>query len=237
MRVLALDTTTRSGSVALVENGRVVDERRGDGTRTHAERLPREALDLVSAHALAPRDLDLFAVASGPGSFTGLRIGIATLQGLAFVTGRPMIGISLLDALAHAAAVELPAGALVGAWVDAHRYEVFAALYRVGNGAPFTPERVEPLEPPSVGHPAAILERWRDAGLPETFIGDGAALYAELIEDGAGAAAVYDAPLLAGMVGQLGAVRAALGEAGSPAAIRPLYVRRPDAELERERRR
>ena len=91
MRVIALDSTTRAGSVALVEDDCVIDERAGDASRPHAERLPGEIVDLAAAHGVALADVDLFAVASGPGSFTGLRIGIATMQGLAFVHGRRLI--------------------------------------------------------------------------------------------------------------------------------------------------
>src|SRR5450631_4316072 len=104
MRVLALDTTTRAGSVALVEDDRVVEEREGDSSRTHALRLPAELLRVLETRGLAIADVDLFAVASGPGSFTGLRIGIATMQGLAVVQQRRVAGISALDALAHLAA-------------------------------------------------------------------------------------------------------------------------------------
>src|SRR5262245_53098932 len=108
MRVLALDSTTRTGSVALVEDGRIVEERRGDAARTQAERLPSELIALVEAHHVALADVDLYAVASGPGSFTGLRIGIATVQGLAFVHRRRIFGISALEALGHAIAATLP---------------------------------------------------------------------------------------------------------------------------------
>src|SRR5471032_1379693 len=111
MRVLALDTTTRAGSVALVDDDRIVDERSGDGTRTHAERLPGELIALVDANALAWPDVDLFAVASGPGSFTGLRIGIATIQGLAFARGSRMVAVPALEALAHVASLDVPPGA------------------------------------------------------------------------------------------------------------------------------
>ena len=77
MRVIALDSTTRAGSVALVEDDCVIDERAGDASRSHAEWLPGEIVDLAAAHGVALAEVDLFAVASGPGSFTGLRIGIA----------------------------------------------------------------------------------------------------------------------------------------------------------------
>src|SRR5881227_3776281 len=161
MRVLALDTTTREGSVALVEDDRVVDERRGDGSRTHAERLPSELADLAAAHGVAWADIDVFAVASGPGSFTGLRIGIATVQGLAFVCARPVVGVPALDALAHAGSIDAPAGTVVGVWMDAQRRDVFASLYEVVDAPLLAPERLRVVEEPTVGDPASTLERWR----------------------------------------------------------------------------
>ena len=118
MRVLALDTTTRAGSVALIEDDRIVDERCGDGARTHAARLPAELIALVDAHHLALADIDLYAVASGPGSFTGLRIGIATIQGLAFVHARRVAAIPALDALAHIGSVDAPPGGLIYALLN-----------------------------------------------------------------------------------------------------------------------
>src|SRR5437870_5390124 len=99
MRVLALDTTTRAGSVALVIDGRVAVERAGDETRTHAERLPGEILDVLRETGNTVADIDLLAVAIGPGSFTGLRVGIATVQGLAMVRGLPVAPVPALRAL------------------------------------------------------------------------------------------------------------------------------------------
>src|SRR6476660_6341905 len=178
MRVLALDSTTRAGSVALVDDCRVVDERSGDGSRTHAERLPHELVALADAHGVALADIDLYAVAAGPGSFTGLRIGIATVQGLAFVHRRRVVGIPALDALAYAAAADEAAGTLIAAWMDAHRRDVFSALYRVGDGAPFGAGRLERVDDASVGDPASILARWRDrSSSPRIVVGDGATAF------------------------------------------------------------
>ena len=111
MRVLALDTTTRAGSAALVDDDRIVDERSGDGSRTHALRLPGEIVALAEANQWPLSTIDRYAVASGPGSFTGLRIGIATIQGLAFVHSRRVVAVPALEALAHAASGDLPEGA------------------------------------------------------------------------------------------------------------------------------
>src|SRR6185436_14175858 len=94
MRVLALDTTTRAGSVAVVEDDRIVLQRGGDPARTHVERLPAEILSVLQDAGLALPAVDVFAVAAGPGSFTGLRVGIATIQGLAFVLHRKVVALS-----------------------------------------------------------------------------------------------------------------------------------------------
>jgi len=235
MRVIALDSTTRTGSVALVEDGRIVEERRGDGSRSHAERLPMAIVALAGAHGVALGDVDLYAVASGPGSFTGLRIGIATMQGLAFVHDRRIFAVSVLDALAHAASAGVPPGTLIAAWMDAYRRDVFAALYRVTAAAPFTAERLESIEGPSVGDPAATLARWVDElGVDPVFVGDGAAMYASEIRSAIVGARVIAPPALAGTIGRLAVARAS--EALDPGSVRPLYVRRPDAEIARDKK-
>jgi tRNA threonylcarbamoyladenosine biosynthesis protein TsaB len=233
MRVLALDTTTRAGSAALVVDDRVVDERGGDAARTHALRLPGEIVALADAHQWRLSEIDLFAVASGPGSFTGLRIGIATIQGLAFVHRRRIVAVPALAALAHAASVGLPEGARVAAWMDAHRRDVFAALYQVTAAAPFSRTRIVEIDGPTVGSAAATLARWRAAGgpPPTVVVGDGATLYAADLAAGLPAARVVAPPSIAGIIGRLAAARAF--DPQDPSAIRPLYVRRPDAELAR----
>jgi tRNA threonylcarbamoyladenosine biosynthesis protein TsaB len=239
MRVIALDTTTRAGSAALVDDDRIVDQRSGDGERTHALRLPGEILAIAEANGVALSSVDLYAVASGPGSFTGLRIGIATIQGLAFVHRRPTVAVTALDAIAHAVSGELPPGSVVAAWMDAHRHDVFAALYRVTAAPAFTPERLEVIEGPTVGDPASTLARWLGplAAVPLVFAGDGAVMYAGDISRAVPAAHIVPPPLLAGAVGRLAASRASRGETIEPTALLPLYVRRPDVEVAREGRR
>jgi tRNA threonylcarbamoyladenosine biosynthesis protein TsaB len=234
MRVLALDTTTRAGSVALVEDECIVDERSGDGARTHALRLPGEVVALSDAHHWPLSEIDVYAVATGPGSFTGLRIGIATIQGLAFVHGRRIVGVPALEALAHAACLEQSEGALIAAWMDAHRGELFTALYRVQAGPPFSRARLVEVEGPAVGSAASTLQRWRTlaAGSAVWFVGDGAVLYGDEIVRHWPASTILPPPLLAGAVGRLAIARAS--EALEPSAIRPLYVRRPDVEIVRD---
>ena len=104
MLVLALDTTTaRAAASPSCRDGACWTRSPATRRGPHAERLPGDLLALLERHGLRPPDVDVFAVATGPGSFTGLRIGIAAIQGLAFATGRPVVGVSALEALAHAA--------------------------------------------------------------------------------------------------------------------------------------
>jgi tRNA threonylcarbamoyladenosine biosynthesis protein TsaB len=229
MRVLALDSTTRSGSVALVDNGLVIDEREGDPSRTHGERLPAELAQLGAPWST----VDVFAVASGPGSFTGLRIGIATMQGLALVTGRPVAGVSGLEAHAQIASQLVGPDALVAVWIDAQRGEVFSALYRTTDAPVFTRERLVEIEAPAVAAPAFTLRAWSQYDLRSAiFAGDGTARYASSIEAAESGPRIAPPTLLAGAIGRMAAASGDL--AGSPSAIHPLYVRRPDAELHRD---
>jgi len=260
--VLALDTTTREGSLALARDGELLDTWRGDASLTHARRLPGDILEGLARHRLALADVDLFAVAAGPGSFTGLRIGIATIQGMAFAHRRPVVGVSALDALAYTALgwqcpgpsdLSDPSDVLartprrIGALMDAQRREVFACLYEpVGPADPPTAQRtaadlgeLRVVAGPEVGFPADVLAdgAWQGRGAT-LFLGDGAIQYRELIGKSTGgreATIVDPLPALAPAICSIGARRASQGLATTPHAIRPIYVRRPDAELARNR--
>jgi tRNA threonylcarbamoyladenosine biosynthesis protein TsaB len=236
MRVLSLDTTTCAGSVALVEDHRILAERRGDPLRTHAGRLPRDVLSLLDEHGLSPSDVDLFAVASGPGSFTGMRVGIATMQGLAFVQGRRIAAVSALEAIAQSTTRDLTAGTVIGVWMDARRHDVFSALYRLAAKPPFDPGRLVELDGPAVGDPAATLIRWgRIVDRAALFVGDGAAQYGDVLRSCHPDARIIDAPRLAGTIGLMAVASSEAGGTLAPGDVRPLYVRRPDAEVEREK--
>ncbi|MFB3853597.1 MAG: tRNA (adenosine(37)-N6)-threonylcarbamoyltransferase complex dimerization subunit type 1 TsaB [Vicinamibacterales bacterium] len=265
MIVLGLDTTTRAGSVALVCDGRLAGHLEGDASRVHAERLPGDLVRLLETHGFRPADVDVFAVVAGPGSFTGLRVGVATIQGLAFGLGRGVVAVGALDALGQVAAGwdglnpprPLPAGSLAGAVMDGQRGEVFSALYRttepslgggdrVGEAAAAAPLLIEVVSPPSVSDPPGLFERWRnlvrpiasDMSLRVVLAGDGALLH----RDAARAAlppnvgVVEPLPPLAPVAALMAAWRAERGEVVRPHAVRPVYVRRTDAELARDRR-
>jgi tRNA threonylcarbamoyladenosine biosynthesis protein TsaB len=228
--ILALDTTTRGGSAAVLRDADARAVVAGDPARTHGERLPAELDRALRDAGLARRDVDLLAVASGPGAFTGLRIGLAAMQGLALALNRPVLGVSALDALATAAAAERDQASLIACWMDAHRGEVFGQLFERRD------DRIEAIGPPIVGAPRDVLLSWRPRLRPgrTVFAGDGAVRCADLLAGDA--AAVEAPPALAPWIGRLAFARAAKGETGSPHALQPLYVRRPDAEIARDRR-
>jgi tRNA threonylcarbamoyladenosine biosynthesis protein TsaB len=236
MRVLALDTTTRTLSAAVIDGDTVCAERVEDPTRSHAERLPG-ALRAVLADAAVPLEtIDVFAVTAGPGSFTGLRIGIATMQGLAFVGRKRIVPVSALDALAHAASAGEPAATVIGAWIDAHRRDVFSALYRIGDAPVFSPAHLVTIDEAAVAAPSATLERWQSLGaVPDVVVGSGATLYADLIVAASVPSRIIAAPALAPIVGLIAHARAQAGLTVDPAGVQPLYVRRPDAEIARDK--
>jgi tRNA threonylcarbamoyladenosine biosynthesis protein TsaB len=221
MVILALDTTTRPGSAAVMQDGRLLKEAAGDSTREQAVRLPGDLATLLAEVSLTLNDVNALAVATGPGSFTGLRVGIATMQGLAMAIGVPLIGVSALDALAHTAFAHHPGGR-VAAWIDAWRGEVFAACYESG---------LE-ISPPTVARPQDVAAELRNESV--RFTGDGALAHQAVIRDTLGSAARFTdpvAPVLAGAVATLGHAAYLAGERPPPHAIAPLYVRRPDVEL------
>jgi tRNA threonylcarbamoyladenosine biosynthesis protein TsaB len=227
--VLSLDTTTKTASCAVARDGVVLNEERIDPSRQLALQLPGALRDILDLSAIALEELDAFAVATGPGSFTGLRIGIATMQGLAFGQDRPLIGISGLMALR---AVASPAflGSRIATWVDAWRGDVYAGLFEDGRQ----------VGEPVVAKPEALLEELQPRGFANDvlFIGDGAEAYRDLIVSRLGhAARLADptVPLLAAVVAMLATIEYKNGYRPPPHAIRPLYVRRPDAELARDR--
>jgi tRNA threonylcarbamoyladenosine biosynthesis protein TsaB len=273
MVVLALDTTSRQGSSAVALDGRVALELASDASLPQAARVPGELQTLLTRAQLALRDVDAFAVAVGPGSFTGLRVGIATMQGLAFDAGKPLIGVSALDALATIAEELAPGpghlrsssfgtqggpvdptpgprgpGLLTATWIDAWRGEVYAALYDgVTETDEVTVERpqdiLDRLSGGPFGGPAGSPGGLKASGYPQTgevlFIGDGVASHVAAIRDALGSRAALAAeltPALAGAIARRAAAALAAGHRPAADDIRPLYVRRPDAEIARDAR-
>ena len=226
MIVLALDTTTKSGSVAVVHDAVVRVEHMGDPKVTYGQRLPADLTNVLEQAGIGIDDIDLFAVAAGPGSFTGLRVGIATVQGLAMAQGKRVVAVSALEALARAGT---NAEYAIAAWMDAQRGEVFAALY--------APDGRNLLIPPVSAPPRAVLDTWADSAQAGStiFIGDGAIRHREFLRQEIGSQVrIIAPPPLAGLIGHIAVEDP--GRADLPHAIVPIYIRKSDAELARARR-
>jgi tRNA threonylcarbamoyladenosine biosynthesis protein TsaB len=238
MLIAALDTATLALSCALVELSpgappRLVRLRTEHApakatpgvTGGHGGRLPGALVSLLEEAGLALEAVEGFAVGLGPGSFTGLRIGLATWKGLAYAQRRPIAGASSLAALALAAAARAPAGAVLVPLLDARKGEVYAGFYRAAGAG------VEPLAPEAALGPAALAGRL--AAWPGALVfGEGRAPHAEaLVSFGA----LPGAPATPGAleVAALAAPRL-LGAAHDPQALfalEPHYVRASEAEV------
>lgn len=214
MRVLAVDTTSARGSLAVVEGDEILGELRVSAPTGHSTRLLPGIAFLLDSLGLAPSDLDGFAVTSGPGSFTSLRVGMATVQGLALGAGRPSLSVSALDVLA--ARIAGSADTLV-ALMNAYRGDVFAGFYD---------RDARPRGPAVLAAPGGIVER---CPADSAFVGDGVDPCREAILAGVTGAVLVDRSLyLAGTLGRMAARRLAAGEGEPPDQLRPLYIREAD---------
>jgi len=227
--VLGIDTSTSATAAALSMPDGALLERRDDppaGSHPgHATRLLSMVDGLLADAAIGLADVGRIAVGAGPGTFTGLRVGIATARGLAHSLGAELAAVSSLEALAHGAlSADGAAARSVLATIDARRGEVFAAAY--------SPDRQElaaarALPPQELG--SLLAEAELEAALP-LGVGDGAVRYRAELE-AAGAEVPPDGSplhlLRATAICELGRVAAAAGYA----EVLPDYLRRPDAEL------
>lgn len=198
----------------------MVAERRAEASRSHAGHLPRLVEEALSDAGVAIAGIDAVAVSAGPGSFTGLRIGVAFAKGLAFAGGVPLIGVPTLEA--HASVVGGPEGTLVCVANDARKGEVYAALFVVRAGG------LERRWPDRAWRAAALLDALpRDAVLA----GDACDLLAARAPDAVAGRACERIVPSGAVVALLGSVALARGERERIGDFEPRYVRAPDATL------
>ena len=223
MKVLGIDTSTMTGSIGLVDEDRPVAQYSLKVDVTHSERL-MEAVDIVLQGArITLEEIDGFAVSIGPGSFTGLRIGLGTVKGLCMATGKPASAVSTLEALAS----NMPfCRYLLCPILDARKKEVYAALFKYredGCMIRLTDDRVVP--------PQSLIEQILE---PVVFLGDGVDVYKDFLKSRLGDNA-YFAPMNAMLpsgisVAMLGLARLKRGEVITDTEV-PVYIRRSEAEL------
>jgi len=218
-KVLAIDVTGPGGGAALLAGGEVAVERIPPAVRRGRDLVPRVA-GLLAARGLAVADLDVIACAVGPGSFTGIRIGIATAATLAYAAGVPVLAVGSLEGIAGNAPEE---AARVVVLLDARQGRVFRGRFRREGGAlvPEAPDDTVPAEEAAAQVPAGAC-----------VLGDAREKYPELLGGFAGAS---DAPVRPDVVARVAAVRFLAGERGRPEDLRPRYLRLSDPEQRRAR--
>ena len=228
MLILGLETATKTGGVAILSDQGVLAEYTLSIEVTHSERLMTTVDRVLSDSGTPWAAIDGFAVSIGPGSFTGLRIGVSTVKGLALTTGKPVAAVPTLKALAWS----MPASAHpLCPLFDARKKEVYAALFRHEQGVLTTvmAERVMTLR-----------ELSDEVSGQTVFTGEGAILFHDEIRSLFGARALF-APLSAivpsaANVAEIGLGMLRAGEETDPDALTPLYIRRPEAEVAWEKR-
>jgi len=220
---LVVDTATPAGSVALCRGTTLLGEIALNVGKNHTDRLLIIIQQLLTDAGLSVRQLDAFGVVLGPGSFTGLRVGVATVKGLALATGRPVVGVSSLAALA----TQVPFSAFpVCALLDARKSEVYAGLFGWEN------DRLQALGKEAVLPPARLLDSM-DQDL--VFVGDGALVYRELIVAHLGSRAhfvpwpLHMSRASSAAVLVLDGLRQ--GQAISLESLSPVYIRLSEAEI------
>ena len=219
MILLALESAASVCSVAVCDGaGRMLGYRRAEPGAAQADRLVALIDAALHAAGLSYPDLDVLAVNRGPGSFTGVRAGVAAARALALALARPVIGINTLEALAAAAGAQ-PAGTIIAA-VDARRGQLYVQAFD---------HRLAALGPPCVLAPADL--RFGTAAPPLRLVGNGAVALAAVLSD-AGPMVSESIEADAGSVARRALERLAAGERPLDGrAVHPLYLRPPDARL------
>ena len=227
MLVMGVETSAMQGGVALVGDEGLISEYTLSVQATHSERL-LPAIDRMLREAGVGLDaLSGLAVSIGPGSFTGLRIGLSTIKGLAYSTGLPVVGVPTLEALAWSVPF---AGWQICPVLDARKQEVYAALFRYENGT-----LVRVMEDTALA-PEALCARIRRRTI---FLGDGLAAYGALFQRLLGDRMMVPPPASRGSrpacVADLGRERLIRGERDPADSLVPRYLRPSEAELRRQR--
>lgn len=240
--ILSLETATRAGSIAVTRGETLLASRAGDAAVSHSSYLLQSVSDVLEESGITLREIDLFAAAVGPGSFTGLRIGLATVKSFAATLMRSCVGVPSLYAVAHAAGESARTLALL----PAGRGEVYAQLLTVDPAGD-----VNPLDAPAHLTPHKLLEKVRTMRSLK-WAGEGARVHAEAIQAQALAEGFLfvdesqssqiergshqrwtlaaSTPVLAADVARLALLRARFAGGVPPHQMRAIYVRLSDAE-------
>jgi tRNA threonylcarbamoyladenosine biosynthesis protein TsaB len=227
LRVLAFDTSAHVTSLAIC-HGQAVIERHEVADAKHAETLLPNVKAMLAEAGWTLAQIDVIGVGVGPGSFTGVRVGVATAKGLGLALQKPVIPVVSLDALAHEA-LRVTDSLRIAACLDAFKGELFCAVY-TRDGSELQRERAPFHAPPDI-----VRESLAAVSGDEllALVGAGITRYPELLADAPGAWQIYDgiAAPRAGVVAQLAAARFLAGDVPELAKVTPVYLRDSDAQL------
>jgi tRNA threonylcarbamoyladenosine biosynthesis protein TsaB len=224
MKVLALETATLTGGAAIVDDcAGLVGEVRIDVKVAHSERLMPSVEWLLEASNLTIEDMDAFAVSIGPGSFTGLRIGVSTVKGFAYAANKPVVPVPTLDAMARMFTF---CPHIICPMLDARKNQIYAALYK------WEGTRCEKIMPEIAADPEEFLGQ-----INETVVltGDGTEKYRELImntlKDNAVFAPATKMSPSAAAVAEIAVEKIKQGITADPVSLAPFYIRKSEAEV------
>ena len=171
MKILAIDTSSSICSVAILENKNIIIEKHNDDEKTHSQKLMPLIDEIFKEADLTLDNIDLLACGQGPGSFTGIRIGISTVKAFADVKNIPIIGVTSLEALAY----NITTNGLIATLIDAKHDNVYFALYELKGG-----KYVEIIEPVSDSI-SNVINSLKDYSDVITFVGDGYEVHRDLL--------------------------------------------------------
>ena len=227
MNILMIDTSGPACGVAIAREGRLVCDMQLVSGRTHSQRVMPMVEAALAMSDMAVSDIDVFGAVTGPGSFTGVRIGVSSVKALAHAAGKPCVGVDALHALA--ANIQAFDG-VVCPILDARAQQVYGAMFRAGD----VPQRLCGDEAMSL---TAFLDRVEATDERALFLGDGVAAMRGAIEARLGGRAQFAAPqhmnLRAGSACAIAMRLAEQGETTDYLHLLPLYLRAPQAERER----
>lgn len=230
MKVLAVDTSSNVATVAVVEDGKLLGESVLNHGKTHSQKIMVMIQKLMEDLELSVNDIDVFAAANGPGSFTGLRIGVATIKALAHSVNKPVVGISTLAGLAY----NLPhCEHIIVPIMDARRNQVYTASYIWDEDG---------FKELSADEAISIEECVDSCGefLDTVFVGDGVYVHEEYIRERLGENAHFTPPTAlmqrASSIAMLALMKAKQGETQHYSELKPFYLRKSQAEREYEER-
>ena len=227
MKVLGIDSSGMTATVAIIEDDKLISEFSVNHKRTHSETLMPMIDEIMKASEITPEDLDVIAIAVGPGSFTGLRIGAATVKGFGLALDIPVAAVPTLEGLA----MNLwGSDKLVCPIMDARRNQVYTGLYHVNTEA----ELPEAVLDQTACDIEEIIEKINTLGEPVIFLGDGVAQFKDIIEEKA-AVSVSFAPAMSGLqraasVASLGLRYHKAGKTVNADDFTPVYLRPSQAE-------